>query len=161
MAGPGRVRSAGDRRRCGLRGGGQREGGISAAFRTRPPSLGHSLITCSLPSCRRSASPPAACPCCLLPLSLTLPAFAAHTGSCVTANRQESTEDAHVLCAAALRFRSGSSALGSYLPVLVRDTGEMRGRVVETGVVRSEPQRYSGIVYLSVCPALAFTEGTF
>ena len=131
MAGPGRVRSAGNRRRCGLRGGGQKEGRISAAFRTWPPLLGHSLITCSLPSCRRSASPPAACPCCLLPLSLALPAFAAHTGSCVTANRRESSEDAHVLCAAALRFRFGSLALGSYLPVFVPHTGEMRGRMVE------------------------------
>ena len=131
MAGPGRVRSAGDRRRCGLRGGGQKEGRISVAFRTRPPSLGHSLITCSLPSCRRSASPPAACPCCLLPLSLALPAFAAHTGSCVTANRRESSEDAHVLCAVALRFRFGSLALGFYFPVLVPHTGEMRGRMVE------------------------------
>lgn len=83
-------------------------GGISAALGTRPPSLAHSMLSRSLPPCR----PPARC---LLALSLALPAFAAHAGSYVTANRRDSGKNAHVPCAAALRFgsRTGRARLPS------------------------------------------------
>lgn len=130
---------------------------MSAAFGTPPPSLAHSLLSRSLPSCRPSARPPAACACCLLPLSLALPAFAAHAGSYVTDNRRDFGEDAHKLCAAALRFGSGHS----YFPAHLRSTGEIKGSAAKGGLVRSEAQRDSGITCFSVIPALAFSEGTF
>lgn len=91
----------------GIRGTGR----ISAVLGTRPPSLAHSLLARSLPPSVPSARPPAAC--CLLALSLALPAFAAHAGSYVTANRRDSGE-AHVPCAAALGSSTGRLGPDSY-----------------------------------------------
>lgn len=146
MAGPGRVRSAGNRRRCGLRGGGQKDGRKLDCSQMRPPSLAHSLLARSLapslpPCCLPARLLPAAC--CLLTLSLALPAFAAHAGRYVTANRRDSGEDAHVPCAAALRFGSGrsSSALISRVPVPCKR--QVRGWVLFT---RTESQKDSGTV---------------
>lgn len=106
MAGQGRVRSAGDRRRCGLRGGGQRDGryfGCSRDAAALAGSQAAHLLARSLPRCRLPARPlPAAG--CLLALSPALPAFAAHAGSYVTAKRRDPGVGGHVLCAAALRF---------------------------------------------------------
>lgn len=92
----------------GVRGTGR----ISAVLGTRPPSLAHSLLARSLPPSVPSVRPPA---CCLLALSLALPAFAAHAGTYVTANRRDSGE-AHVPCAAALGSSTGRSGLDSHLP---------------------------------------------
>lgn len=84
------------------------------------PSLAPALPRCCLPAC-----PPAAC--CLLTLSLALPAFAAHAGSCVTANRRDPGEDAHVPRAGALRVGPGCSSSARVSPVPVRGKRQVRG----------------------------------
>lgn len=100
-------------------------------------SLAPSLPPCCLPARLLPAA------CCLLTLSLALPAFAAHAGRYVTANRRDSGEDAHVPCAAALGFGSGrsSSALISRVPVPCKR--QVRGWVLFT---RTESQKDSGTV---------------
>lgn len=70
----------------------------------RPLWLSHYSLVPSLRAGRTSGRPPAAC--CLLAPSLALPAFAAHAGSYVTANRRDSCEVVHVLRAASLRLSS-------------------------------------------------------
>lgn len=74
----------------GVRGTG---GNSTALGRDRPRWLTHCSLARSLPPSVLLARPPAAC--CLLTLSLALPAFAAHAGRYVTANRRDSGEDAH------------------------------------------------------------------
>lgn len=164
MAGQGRVRSAGDRRRCGLRGGVRGTGVNSASLGTRLPSLAHRLLTCSLAPSLCAACPPARllpAAGCLLALSLALPAFAAHAGSYVTAKRRGSGVDGHVLCAAALRFGSRLSFQVRIPRVPVLGKRRVRGRVAGAGLLRTEPQRDSGAVWLSASSsAPAFTEGT-
>lgn len=105
MAGPGRVRSAGCRRCCGLRGGHRRDLRNLRCPRD-PGALAGLLTACSFPPSVPAGHPPA---CCLLALSLALPAFAAHAGSYVTANRRDSGEDEHVPRAAALMLSSTGS----------------------------------------------------
>lgn len=124
-------------------------GVISAALGTRLPSLAHGLLTCSLAPSLCAACPPARLPPaagCLLALSLALPAFAAHAGSCVTARRRDSCVDARVLCAAALRFgcRRSFQARSSRVPVPGKRS--VRGRVAEAGFLRTESRRDSGAV---------------
>lgn len=90
--------------------------------RSLPPSLGA--------ACPPARLLPAAC--CLLTLSLALPAFAAHAGRYVTANRRDSGEDAHVPCAAVLRFGSGRSIPAHISRVPVPGKRQVRGWVAES-----------------------------
>lgn len=124
-------------------------GGISAALGTRLPSLAHRLLTRSLSPSLCAVCPPACllpAAGCLLALSLALPAFAAHAGSYVTANRPDSGKEVHVPRAAALGFGSGHSGRVHSSRVPVPGKGELRGRVAKAGLLRTESRRDSGAV---------------
>lgn len=133
MAGPGRVRSAGDRRLCGLRGGGQRDGRKLDCSRTRPPSLAHSLLARSLPPSLRAACPPA---CCLLPAhSLARPPGFRRSRRTLRHSQSPGLRRGCARpCAAALRFGSGRSSPAHISRVPAPGKRQVRGWVAESCV---------------------------
>lgn len=139
-------------------------GGISAALGTRLPSLAHRLLTRSLSPSLCAVCPPARllpAAGCLLALSLALPAFAAHAGSYVTANRPDSGKEAHVPRAAALRFGSGHSGGVHSSRVPVPGKGEVRGRVAKAGLLRIESRRDSELFHFLVAGRYSSRKGPY
>jgi hypothetical protein len=156
MAGPGRVRSAGDRRRCGLRGGGQRDL-RNLGCPQDPAALAGFLTAClfppSVPSVRPSARLPAACS-----LSCSPSRLSPLTPE-VTSQPIAGTPARLRTCSAQPRWTSALHAWGwvSVTPEPVRDSGAVKGRAAGWSLLRTETPRHS-VNCLTLWPELACTK---
>lgn len=137
MAGPGRVRSTGDRRRCGLREGGQRDGKNLGCSRDAA-ALAGSLTARSFAPSLRAVRPPAR----LLPAACSLsrsPSRLSPLTPELTSQPIAGTPERRT-CPAQPRWRPALDARGrtpiSRLPVPVK--GEVEGRATVGGLLKTE-----------------------